>query len=395
MGKDLQGKELGKGITQRKDGRYQARFTNRYGKREYVYGMTLKEVKNALMSEVVDDYTKNNVISPNMTLNQWYEKWMRVYKAPTIKNTTLREYKCMYQQHIQNTIGNMKIVDISRLAIQELFNDLGKKKKKGTAQNCSALLSSMFDSAVANDLCKINPVKGVKVTGLEKKEIVTLSRQDQYDFFTAAKNSRYYNCFVVQINTGLRVGEVVSLTLDDVDFKKNVIYVRKTLVYLTKNELDGSTGFAMNTPKTKTAIRTVPMNEMCRKAIQDQIIQNKYLPEPGYSVEELGELLFTTKNNKPILGRTYSDAIHTIIKKVNKGREKNCEQLMPVFNSHTFRHTFATRCFEAGMPAKTVQSILGHTTLNMTLNVYTAVCEDKKIEDMKLLEETMKDIVNF
>ena len=97
MGKDLKGKELGKGISQRKDGRYQARFTDRFGKRRCVYGITLKEVKNALMSEVVDNYSKNNVVDSNMTLDQWYEKWMRVYKEPVLKPSTIRIYIRTYQ----------------------------------------------------------------------------------------------------------------------------------------------------------------------------------------------------------------------------------------------------------------------------------------------------------
>ena len=123
MGKDLKGKELGKGISQRKDGRYQARFTDRFGKRRCVYGITLKEVKNALMSEVVDDYSKNNVVDPNMTLNQWYEKWMRVYKEPVLKPTTLRHYKQTYESIIKPVLGNMPINSITKLEMLKILKD--------------------------------------------------------------------------------------------------------------------------------------------------------------------------------------------------------------------------------------------------------------------------------
>ena len=80
MGKDLKGKELGKGITQRKDGRYQARFTDRFGKRRTVYGKTLKDIKNELHNEIVEDYRLNNTINPNTTLDEWFDKWIRIYK---------------------------------------------------------------------------------------------------------------------------------------------------------------------------------------------------------------------------------------------------------------------------------------------------------------------------
>ena len=135
MGKDLKGKELGKGITQRKDGRYQARFTDRFGKRKCVYGVTLKEVKNALMSEVVEDYNKNNVADPNMTLDQWYKKWMRVYKEPVLKPTTLHHYKQTYESIIKPALGNMSINSITKLVVVDFFNDLMQKHTTYTINN--------------------------------------------------------------------------------------------------------------------------------------------------------------------------------------------------------------------------------------------------------------------
>lgn len=395
MGKDLKGKELGKGISQRKDGRYQARFTDRFGNRRCVYGKTLKEVKNALMTEVVDDYSKNNVANPNITLDQWYEKWIRVYKEPVVKKNTLRGYKYLYQEYIKEELGDKPISNINKLMIVELFNKLGEKFRKRTVLNCYSLIAGIFKSAVENDLCNKNPVNGIKPFGLEKKEIVTLSRKDQRDFFNEAKGSIYYNSFVVAVNTGLRSGELRALTLDDIDFENNLIHVNKTLTYFAKSTLDDEFGINVSTPKTKTSIRTIPMNEACKKAIQDQIIQNKHLPPAGYSIKDLGELLFTTRKNTPILPRTYGSAIHSVIKKVNKVRMYYNQESMPLFNSHTFRHTFATRCFEAGLPPKTIQNILGHTTLEITMNIYTSVFEEKKQEDIKLLEKIMKDIVDF
>ena len=84
MGKDLKGKELGKGIRQRKDGKYSGRFEDRFGRRREVYGSTLKEVKNKLALAVADNERLRNVVEPSTTLDQWYEKWMKVYKIPVI-----------------------------------------------------------------------------------------------------------------------------------------------------------------------------------------------------------------------------------------------------------------------------------------------------------------------
>lgn len=207
MGKDLKGKELGKGISQRKDGRYQARFTDRFGKRRCVYGITLKEVKNALMSEVVDNYSKNNVVDSNMTLDQWYEKWMRVYKEPVLKPSTIRIYIRTYHCYIKPVLGRLPLSSITKLMVTDLLNGLGKRLHKSTVNNIRTVLCDLFSYAMDNDLCTKNPAKGIKIIGTDKRKIVTLSREDQRDFFFMAKGCFYYNLYIVAVNTGLRSGD--------------------------------------------------------------------------------------------------------------------------------------------------------------------------------------------
>lgn len=392
MGKDLKGKELGKGITQRKDGRYQARFVNRFGKRECVYGKTLKEVKNALMTEVVDDYNMNNVANPNMTLGQWYEKWMRVYKEPTLRSSSIFSLKSTYKHHIEPVFGNTPLTSITNIMITDFFNTLGKNMSKSRVEYIRSELFNMFSYAIDNNLCRQNPVRGIKVTGTKSQRTYVLPVKEQKDFFQAAKESFYYNLFVVAINTGLRCGELCSLTFEDIDFANNVIDVNKTIVYLSKN---GTTEFEIHPPKTKASFRQVPMNSICRKAVQDQMKQVQQLPYPPKHQDIVGNLLFVSSLNGPIHPTTYTNNIKRVINKVNEERKKNNQVPMPYFTTHTFRHTFATRCFEAGIPPKTVQAYLGHSSLKMTMDIYTDVLEDKKNSDIKLLENMMVSITDF
>lgn len=392
MGKDLKGKELGKGISQRKDGRYQARFTDRFGKRRCVYGITLKEVKNALMSEVVDDYSKNNVVDTNMTLDQWYEKWMRVYKEPVLKPSTIRIYIRTYHCYIKPVLGNLPLSSITKLMVTDLLNGLGKRLHKSTVNNIRTILCDLFSYAMDNDLCTKNPAKGIKIIGADRRKIVTLSREDQRDFFFMAKGCFYYNLYIVAVNTGLRSGELRALTLDDIDFENNTINVTKTLTYFRKSSKDDFLGYKISIPKTKSSIRTVPMNSICRKAIEDQVQQLNTLPPIDYDSDVLGKLLFVTRNNRPLMDEVLGSSIRTVRNNVNKIRASQNQPLMPKFSAHTFRHTFATRCFEAGIPPKTVQSYLGHTNIQMTMDIYTEVLSDKKMSDIKLLESTMNDI---
>lgn len=392
MGKDLKGKELGKGISQRKDGRYQARFTDRFGKRRCVYGITLKEVKNALMSEVVDNYSKNNVVDSNMTLDQWYEKWMRVYKEPVLKPSTIRIYIRTYHCYIKPVLGRLPLSSITKLMVTDLLNELGKKLHKSTVNNIRTVLCDLFSYAMDNDLCTKNPVKGIKIIGADRRKIVTLSREDQRDFFFMAKGCFYYNLYIVAVNTGLRSGELRALTLDDIDFENNTINVTKTLTYFRKSSKDDFLGYKISIPKTKSSIRTVPMNSICRKAIEDQVQQLNTLPPIDYDSDVLGKLLFVTRNNRPLMDEVLGSSIRTVRNNVNKIRASQNQPLMPKFSAHTFRHTFATRCFEAGIPPKTVQAYLGHTSLQMTMDIYTEVLIDKKMSDIKLLENMMNDI---
>lgn len=392
MGKDLKGKELGKGITQRKDGRYQARFTDRFGKRRCVYGVTLKEVKNALMSEVVDDYSKNNVVEPNMTFGQWFEKWMRVYKEPVLKTSTVRRYKSEYNCRIKPVFENLPLSSINQLKVTEFFNTIGKELRIGSVITYRELLYEIFESAVNNDLCVKNPVKGVKLSGIDKKNMEALSPQEQHDFFAAATDNFYYNMFVVAINTGLRSGELRALTVDDIDLDNNIITVNKSLVFFTKKpEFDTEVGFKIVTPKTKASIRTVPINAICREALINQLTIHNSLRPAKYD-KSFGELLFTTHLNTPIHSKTYTKGIYAVVNKINNTRIKEGLSMMRKFNSHIFRHTFATRCFEAGISPKTVQAYLGHTSIAITMNIYTQVQENKKTNDMQLLENMMNSI---
>ena len=389
MGKDLKGKELGKGISQRSDGRYQARFTDRFGKRRCVYGKTLKEVKNTLMSEVVDDYSKNNVATPNMTLDQWYEKWMRVYKEPVLKPSTIRIYIRTYHCYIKPVLGRLPLSSITKLMVTDLLNGLGKRLHKSTVNNIRTVLCDLFSYAMDNDLCTKNPAKGIKIIGTDRRKIVTLSREDQRDFFFMAKGCFYYNLYIVAVNTGLRSGELRALTLDDIDFENNTINVTKTLTYFRKSSKDDFLGYKISIPKTKSSIRTVPMNSLCRKAIEDQVQQLNTLPPIDYDSDALGKLLFVTRNNRPLMDEVLGSSIRTVRNNVNKIRASQNQPLMPKFSAHTFRHTFATRCIELGFDVKSLSEILGHATVNITLNRYVHPSMELKQQNMQKLSSLL------
>ena len=233
MGKNLKGKELGKGITQRKNGVYHGRYVDRFGARRSVYGTTVKEVKAKLAEAELNEQKLSNIVDEKITLDEWYEKWMRVYKEPVVRLSTKTTYNSMYRRLISPVFGKTRLVNITKLMITDLVNNMSKKGYQYESLNkVKVLLIDMLNRAMEDQFLIRNPAKGVRLPkNKPQNEIKALSKEDQTDFFECAAGTFYNNMFVVAVNTGLRPGELYALTEDDIDWKNNVIHVKRTLLY--------------------------------------------------------------------------------------------------------------------------------------------------------------------
>lgn len=253
----------------------------------------------------------------------------------------------------------------------------------------------MYDKAILNHYAKENPAKGIKLIRDEKSDPKVLTVEEQKAFFTCCAGTFYDNAYIVQVNTGLRPGELFSLRESDIDFIKKTIHVTRTLTYYKFEELgDTKKEFHFGPPKTKSSIRDIPINKQCEIALKKQILQKKVVEETTCKEvdPQFADLLFTTKYNMPLNVQTYVDSIKRIVNEINLTRFPL--DYMEPFSGHTFRHTFATRCFEAGIKPKTVQKFLGHSDLSMTMNLYTHVLESFKVSQMDLLDEFNDNVLN-
>ncbi len=391
MGKDLKGKELGTGITQRKNGIYHARFVDRFGNRKSLYNRNLRELKNSLNTVIYEDKKKINIIDEKTTLDEWYEKWINIHKYNVIRSSTKCNYDSVYKKHISPTLGKMSLSQITQLQIKGLIKNLDKLGYKYETKNrVRIMLLDMFNKAMIDNFVLRNPCKGIKIIKDKNNDRKVLSREEQLIFFECCKGTFYDNLFVVAVNTGLRPGELCGLKWDDIDLDKMEISVERTLLY-QKLENDEQKTFHFDPPKTKTSKRKVPINKQCEMALKKQYIQSKIIKNKLYAkpIDGFEDLLFTTKFNTPINSQIYIDAIKKIIDEINLMKD-DLEQ-MEEFSGHCFRHTFATRCFEAGIQPKTVQKYLGHASLQMTMDLYTHVLnEQAKEEILKLDNELLK-----
>lgn len=388
MGKDLKGKELGVGLNQRKDGVYQARYTDRWGKRKTIYGKNLRELRKQL-AEAISDNENFTSIKDEITLDRWFVRWMDVYKSKSVRPNTKREYTHIYNKNISPYIGGRNINSLVKSDIQQLIDRAHDDGYMYERQNkIKIILSDMLQRASEDHLLINNPVSGVKLRADKEINAKALTVDEQNTFFDYCSNTFYDNLFNVAANTGLRPGELFALQLSDVDLENGYIDVNKTLVYQKYLDDDCKT-FHIEPPKTKQSYRKVPINSVCKAYLEKQFDLKKVISSKR--PKQQNDYLFVTKFNTPLNSVIYSDAIKAVIRQINLVRP--LDNQFDVFSGHAFRHTFATRCFEAGVDAKVVQSYLGHASLKMTMDLYTHVTEEKSSLDIEKIVPKNKNKV--
>ena len=378
MGKSLNGKELGKGITQRKDGLYQARFINRFGKRQTLYAATVSEITKKLRDEQFYDDKQINVVSSTMTLDEWYDKWINTCKSHC-RDTTKRTYHIQYNR-LRATLGWRKINKLNLVIIQDAFNQL---ESDNSREDCKALLVDILNRAVETGMIMKNPALGIntQIDCYQEEEKRILSEEETGILLEHSRDSMMYPIFVVALGTGMRLGEILGLTWDCVDFEAGLIRVEKTLVYLSGN---GTAIYEFHPPKTKAGRRQIPMSREVKEVLLTQKkwkerVAVRHNPRPG-----MEDLVFCSKTNNPIHESNARTAIRSLVEKINR---KNPGTEFESFTPHGLRHTFATRCISKGMRPKTLQKILGHTSLQMTMDLYCHVESSTIREEMALVAE--------
>ena len=390
MGKDLKGKELGIGITQRKDGLYQARYKDRFGKCKTIYNSKLGNIRKELAIAIANNQSFTSV-RDDITLDVWFNRWVEVYKKKSVRPNTLREYTHIYNKNISPFIGKRNINSLVKSDIQILIDRAADNNYKYERQSkIKVILADMFARAVEDDLMLKNPAKGVRLRADKEIKAFALTCEQQAEFFGTCKGTFYDNLYNVAVNTGLRPGELFALTENDIDLDNGYISVTKTLVYQKYLDDTGKT-FHIEPPKTKQSYRKVPINSECRKYLERQIELKKVVK--AKRPKEQNDYLFITKFNTPLNSQIYCDSIKAIIRQINLTRSFDNE--FPTFSGHTFRHTFATRCFEAGVQPKVVQSYLGHASLKMTMDLYTHITDEKASDDIERIVFGKNNVVDI
>lgn len=366
MAIDKRGRKLPKGIRQRSKDSFEGRFT--YQQKGYVVrGSTITETQKAMTDLRYKLEHGIYVEKKKITLDDWHKTWMEEYKKNQIKIGTYTSYQKYYDCAIKERLGNKQIGDIRGEHIQKLYNDLVKDGYAlSSIKVVAAVLNGCLQQAMRNGLIERNPIKLAELPRQkEKKGRQAMTKEQQALFMEYARDSYLYNFFAVMLRTGMRTGEMRGLKYTDIDKKKNVIHVQRTLKYI-----EGK-GYLEDTPKTRTSTRDIPLTAALKELLENQ---RKYW---GFKVERLDRYLFCNENGDPLSRERVQGEIDRITKRIKEDGHE-----FPHITPHVFRHTFATRAIEAGMQPQVLKTILGHSSLAMTMDLYSHVLPDTKADEM-------------
>lgn len=360
-------------MKKRADGRYQGYITDGYTetgkpKRVYVYATTQREL-TAKLAELRVQAEKGVVISDNnVTVEKWANEWLETYKQG-VEYNTVRMYEGAIRNHIITGLGNIKLKDLKTHNIQKLINSRASEGKTRILDIIILTLKQMLKQAINNNMLIKNVADGVVMPTIIKNEKQPLTDYEKEIVIDIAQTHRGGAYMMTLLYTGIRRGEITALTWNDIDFEKNTITINKAVAFKNGQPYIKAT-------KNYTS-RIIPILE----PLKPYLLRHKELSKT---------LIAFPMQNGNMMSKTAIDRlIESYLYHCNlKYKELNKIAKDLHITLHQFRHTYATMLYYAGVDLKTAQYLLGHKTLQMTLEVYTHL-------DDKIKQEATNKLNNF
>lgn len=388
MGKDLKGRECGKGLSQRKDKKYSARYVTKSGKRIEKYFNTLPEARNWLADSQYEDKHSTFGATSDMTVDEWFQHWLQFIICDLSPNTR-RNYKERYEKNIQPVMGAMHISQIKPMHCKAVLNQMMAAYAGATIRQTYITMGTMFRSAVMNDIIEKHPMDGVRYTKPVRApgDHRCLTIEEQKKFLEAAKSSHNYRQYALILETGLRTGELIGLTWDVINWENRTLTVNKTMEFRHKQQC-----WRAGPPKTATSYRTIPLTDKAYHLL----LELYKLRDTQKKSKELSQVLtFTDRRSGQSSTLVMNDLVfinfRTGLPAKNSSYDthlyKLCEKAgIEPFSMHTLRHTYATRAIESGMQPKVLQQLLGHASIQTTMDTYVHVTEDSLAQAVRQFE---------
>ena len=344
----------------------------------------IKKMAEAISQSDDYRYCKSNT---TITVKEWIMEWINTYKRGYVKNSTLRFYIDILQDNIEPYIGNYRLSelttwDIQKNLIAKLVTGDEERKKKPLSPKYIKEIYRVLDMALRqakiNGIINSNPMESVKIPKPKNPEINILKIGEQNKFEGIMKKTRGCEPYLFILRTGLRANEVAGLYWDDIDFDLKIMYIVQGLVISSEynDELEKIKTYKEETDlKSATSHRRVPLIKDAYEFLLQY--REQYMKKYGITnVEDLkGKRVFLTSEGNAVIAQFLWTKLDRLLKKVGFRH----------IRVHDLRHTFATRCLQAGMSIRVLQIILGHANLAMT-EKYTHLVDDLDIEEMAKLQ---------
>jgi integrase len=381
--KDSKGRVLKTGEDQRKDGRYQYRYTDLFGKRHQIYANDLQELRKKEIE--VQKAINEGVSLSNITVETLVQTFMEMKKGK-VRESTYSAIQKRVRIIKKAPFIKQKIQNVKPLQIQQWYiylHDNGYKV--GTIKGYHSLLKGSFKMAEKNSLIVKEPTNFFvselfKDDGGKRKSLTHAQIDSLLDFIKSSEKriAKPYDDFIVLLETGMRVSEFCGLTLNDLNFEEGYIDVNHQII-----KLDSPPRLIILQPKSESGIRKIPMTPKAREALQ-RIIANRPKPDVEPVVDGYTLFLKLSKYNgkySPSRASHVEGSFQLIVKSYNKEHPDDPLSVTP----HVLRHTFCTELVHKNIGVKNVQYLMGHNDVDVTLNIYADSSYEKAREAMKKL----------
>ena len=405
--KDNRGRVLRKGEVQRKsDGKYVYNYTDPFGKRKYIYSQDLQELREREKQLVKNQLDGLDVYAAGKAdLNFVFDRYIST--KTELRRTTYSNYKYTYDHYVREGFGKRKIGEIKYSDVLYFYFHLINEGNLSISlvENVHTILHPTFQLAVRDNIIRNNPSDRVmaevkKKPGRNHGVRHALTLEQQRAFMEYIKNHpvyyRWTPLFTVLLGTGCRIGEVIGLRWDDLDYDSRLISINHSIVYYPKRDSEITKSVRMlSLPKTEAGIRTIPMMDAVYHAFKKEY---EYQKETGFNIsviEGMSGFIFTNRNGEVHNPQSVNRVIKRIIDAHNTEeilkakREKRQPVIIPYFSCHHLRHTFCTRFCEQESNVKIIQAVMGHSDIKTTMDIYAEVTDMKKTEALQKLSKNL------
>lgn len=406
--KDLRGRALKPGEVQRKDDqRYMYSYTDPLGRRKFIYANDLTELREKEQKLQRDQLDGLDIYAAGKaTVNDTFDRYMATKYE--LRDSTRSGYLYTYDRFVRDTFGLKKLIEVKYSDVLQFYYYLLNEKELaiGTVDSVHCLLHPTFDLAVRDDLIRKNPTDGVmkeitKKSGKNKgiRHALTVEQQRAFMDYMATHPIYYHwwPLFTVLLGTGTRIGECLGLRWEDLDFDKKLISINHSIVYYPEKKTKSAI-MRVSLPKTEAGIRTIPMLDVVKDAFE---IEKEEQAEKGGNTQVIDGMkgfIFCNRFGDVPNPQTVNATIRRIRNSYNAEEVLNAKKenrepvILPEFSCHHLRHTFATRLCETETNLKVIQSVMGHASIETTMNIYADATDKKKQESFDELASKLDSI---